>query len=151
MAHGSRRLTILETLRSRVQAIRTGADFDTNAGQLTFVGDALELGPDDPDEAIAIIAGDEVPQHVGENVQSILPINIVALAKADVSDPYLAAEAVIGDIKRAVELPDRFLGGASRWYLERGITRIVPREPGTTTVGVAIEYRATIVEKWGDP
>jgi hypothetical protein len=147
----SRRQLILEVLRDRVAVITKAAGFDTDAGRTVFVGEAPELGDDDPDEAIALIVGDESPTYQGENLYTEFPINIAALVKADIDQPYLAAEAVLGDIKRAVELEDRSLGGLVKLRLQRGPTRTMRREPGSATVGIAIEYRAPHVEAWGNP
>lgn len=147
----SRRQLILEALRDRVEVIATAAGYETDAGRAVFVGEAPDLGEDDPDQAIALIVGDEVPGSQAENVHTELPINIAALAKADIDQPWLAAEAVLGDIKRAVELEDRTLGGLVKLRLQRGPTRTMQREPGSATVGIAIQYRAPYVEKWGAP
>lgn len=148
---GSRREHILETLRERVRVIRRAAGYASDAGETVFMGEAPELGEDDPEQAIAIIVEDEAPGHVGENVQSLLPVTIAALAKADLDEPWMSAEAVLADIKRAVELADRTLGGAVRDRMQRGITRTLQREPGSVTVGIAIQYLCPIVEKWGNP
>jgi len=148
---GSRREHILEELRTRLKVIRTAAGYATDAGETVFMGEAPELGPDDPPQAIAIVVEDETPDHVAENVHSLLPVTIAALAKANLEEPWMTAEAVLADIKRAVELADRTLGGAVRLRMERGITRTMQREAGSETVGIAIQYRCPIVEKWGDP
>jgi hypothetical protein len=147
----SRRQDILEVFRARLQAIRLTAGFATDAGETVFLGETPELGPDAPEVAIAIVADDELPSHQAENVASTLPVVIAALAKADLAQPWLAAEAVLGDIKKAVELADRTLGGLVPSYIERGATRTMQRDAGSVTVGVAIEYRCLIVERWGNP
>jgi len=147
----ARRRLILEAIRARLWEIRTVNGFATDAGETVFLGETPELGPDDPEQAIAIVVDDELPAHQGENVFSVMPVVVAALAKADLDEPWLAVEAVLGDIKRAIELEDRTLGGLVRLRFERGATRTMKREPGSVTVGVAIEYRAPILEKWGSP
>ncbi|HMJ88146.1 MAG TPA: hypothetical protein VK504_33445 [Vicinamibacterales bacterium] len=147
----SRRQQIVEVFRTRLQAIRLISGFETDAGALVLLGETPELGTDDPDQVIAIVVDDELPSHQGENVASMLPIVIAALAKADLDEPWLAVEAVLGDIKKAVELEDRTLGGLVPARIQRGPTRTMTREAGSVTVGVAIEYRAPLVERWGNP
>jgi hypothetical protein len=76
---------------------------------------------------------------------------VAALAKADLDDPYLAVEAVLGDIKRAIELEDRSLGGLVDQRFERGRTRPFEREEGSTAVGVIVPYIVPYYESWGAP
>ena len=147
----SRRQQILEALRARLWAIRTTAGFATDAGETVFLGETPELGPDDPEQAIAMVVEDEIPTYQGENLYTTIPIVIAALAKADLDEPWLAVEAVLGDIKAAVELADRTLGGLVTRQIQRGPTRTMQRDAGSVTVGVAIEYRCPLVEAWGRP
>lgn len=149
----SRRQLILEAFRTRLQAITTDAGFQTDAGKAVFLGEAPTFGPADPDAAIQIGVGDDVPIS-SQNTVVELPIEIAAIAKPDLDRPWEAIEAVIADIKTAVELADRTLGGRlpGSWQaFRRGPTRTLPRDPGSTTVGAAVEYRVTYTEKWGQP
>jgi hypothetical protein len=145
------RQRIIEAFLTRVLAIATADGFDTDAGRTVFLGEAPQLGESDPSEAIALVVGDDQVKYQGVNLLIALPISIQALAKADLEQPWLAAEAVLGDIKRAVELADRTLGGLVQRQFERGTTRALPRVPGSTTVGIVIEYQAPYVEAWGNP
>lgn len=147
----SRRQLLLAAIVARVQAVQTASGFQTDAGQLVFFGETPELGPDDPNEAIAVVVGDEEPKYQGANLLIRLPVSIQAVAKADLEAPWLAIEAVIADIKTAVELADRKLGGLIPQPLERGPVRTMPRAKGSTTVGVSVQYLATYVEGWGTP
>lgn len=147
----ARRQQVLETYRARLRVIDQAHGFTTNAGAAVFMGEAPELGPDDPDQAIALLVEDETPQHVGENVHTLLPVAIAALAKANLDEPWLAAEEVLGDIKRAIELEDRTLGGLVRARIARGPTRTMERDAGSQTVGIAITYLNPLVEAWGRP
>lgn len=147
----ARRQLILEALRDRLALITVEHGFNTDAGATLFTGETPELGEGDPEVAIALLVRDEEPQFQGENILTRLPIEIQALAKADLNDPYLVAEQILGDIKRAVELDDRTLGGLVRRQLERGVTRTLTRQPGSVTVGVGVLYVAPYVEKWGHP
>lgn len=145
------RQQILEAVRARLQAIRTIDGFATDAGEQVFLGEAPMLGPDDPDVAIAIVIGDDVPTFQGEQVLLQLPLGLCALAKADLAEPWIAVETLLGDIKTAFELPDRTLGGLLRGQVERRPTLTLEREPGSTTVGVCVGYMARYTEVWGNP
>ncbi len=136
---------------SRLSAITLANGFSTDAGKLVLLGEAPTLGEDDPDSAIAIVIGEDEPGHQGENVVYVLPIEVQALVKANVTEPLLAAESVVGDIKRALELDHDIGGLAVRRGFDRGPTRVLPREEGSGTVGVGVGYRILIAEKWGDP
>jgi hypothetical protein len=147
----SRRQGILEALLARVQRIERANEFQTDAGQRVYLGEAFELGPDDPVEAIALVVGEETPQYQGENLFITLPVAIIALAKADLEQPWLAVEAVIADIKTAVETTDRTLGGLVRRQIQRGPVVTLERQPGSTTVGASVTYLSPYVERWGAP
>lgn len=147
----SRRQLILEAIRTRLEAIQIDDGFQTNAGSQLFMGEAPTLGEDDPDVAIAIVVGDDNPSYQGEQTMLAMPVMVQAIAKADLDDPYVAAEAVLADIKKAVELADRTLDGLVRRQIQRGATRTLPREPGSTTVGIGITYVAPYTELWGTP
>lgn len=145
----ARRQLILEAFKSRLEAITAVDGFQTNAGDAVFLGESVVIGPE-ADTAIAVVVGDEESRYVGANVFSVLPIEIHAFARADLDEPWLAAEAVLADIKRAIEIEDRTLGGVSRRIERRG-TRAIDREPGATVVGISIGYEAAYVEAWGNP
>lgn len=147
----SRRQQIVEALKARLEAITIANGFDTNVGTTIYVGESPDLGPDDADTAIAIVVGDEEPQFQGEHVYLELPISIQAIAKANLDESWLNVEAVIGDIKRAVELADRTLGGLVKRQIVRGPVRALHREPGNTTVGASVTYIAPFTEVWGSP
>lgn len=145
----SRRQRIIQALADRLRVIQVANGFGTDAGLLTFLGEVPTFGPDDPDVAIALAVGDS---ETGGRVEAmtLLPIEIQALAKADISAPLLSIEATITDIRKAVELEDRSLGGECK-QLTRGPVRALPRESGMDVVGAGVEYRALYGEKWGDP
>jgi hypothetical protein len=109
----------------------------------------VQLGADDPDTAIAIVVQDTAPQYQGENVFEVLPVEIQALAKADLDEPWIAAEEILSRCITAIELTDRTLGGLVKRMIEIGPTRTLPREEGSTTVGIAITYRAPYSRRWG--
>lgn len=144
------RQAILEELRLRVRTIAIANGFTTDAGGKVFLGEAPQLGEDDPDQAIALVVEDDDVKDSGF-LYVTLPVAVQALAKADLNEPWLAIEAILGDVKRAIELADRTLGGLLKHDLVRGPTRTLSREPGSTTVGVAITYRCQYLEGWGTP
>lgn len=151
MADPSRRQLILEALLARVEAISIDGGFQTDVGKNVFLGAAPALGPNDPDTAVALVVGDDSAGYQGEQVVVELPIDIVALAKADLEEPWLAVEAVLSDIKRAVELEDRTLGKLVMRQIRRGSTRTLARETGSDIVGASIRYTAPHAEVWGHP
>ena len=147
----SRRQLILEAFRDRVQDITVATGYQTDAGKTVLLGEVPDLGPDDPDVAIAILPNDDEVKYVGANVSIKLPVLIAAIAKASIPQPWVAIEAVLADIKRAVELEDRTLDGLVQNRFERGSTRPAPRVPGSLTVAATIQYTAPYVEAWGRP
>lgn len=150
------RQEIIAEVRSRLGAISVVGGFQTDAGVLVLVGQAPSFGPDDPTAVISISISDDESFYQGEKVTVVLPLEVHALVKADLADPYLAAEAVIADIKKAVEKPggvsDHDLGGlAVPRGLARGVTKAALREPGSEYVAARVEYRITYAEMWGNP
>jgi len=147
----SRRQLILAALLERIGAIRKANGYNSEAGRQVFLGESPVLGQDDPESAIAIVLGDDAVPYVGENVTVKLVIEFQAHTKADINAPWLAVEALLADIKRAIELEDRTLGKLLPNKIERGPSRTLPREPGSTTVGASVTYIATYLERWGQP
>lgn len=154
----TQRVRILTAILERLQAIRAGEEAPEGNGTfLTSVGDAVHLGvepklsKDDPD-ALVIAIGDDVPEVPGQQLKALIdvPVEIQALAAADLDQPWLTVEALLGDIKRALELRDRQFGGLLRTFT-RGPSRTLPREPGSTSVGVGITYQVGYSEVWGKP
>lgn len=151
MAGDARRQRILEALKTRIEAIQIVNGFRTDAGGRVFLHEDPQFGEEDPTTAIAIVVGDDEPYWHAEQVAIRLPIEFRALAKADLEEPWKAAEAVLADLKQAIELEDRTLGRLIKPNLERGTTRTIPREVGSEYVGVGITYHSTYTERWGAP
>lgn len=147
----SRRHQFLVALRERLKTIRVSAGFNTDAGAHLFFGFTPDMGSDDPETAIAILVGEDSPGWQREKVFYTLPIEIHAMAKAEIADPWMAVEALIQDIKRAIEQSDRTFGGVLVNHLERGGTRAIDREPGALFVGATVTYEAPLAETWGTP
>ena len=147
----TKRHTIIATVVGMLEGITTANDFETNLGLTVFDGEVPELGPDDPDTAIVLTVNTDRPTWQGAALFIRLPMTISAIAKATLDDPRSAIETALGDIKTAMEIEDRTLGGLVPRQFERGNTRPTPREPGSTTVGVSIDYEFPYQELWGTP
>lgn len=147
----SRRQRIIEWFLGQLQTIATSGGFATNAGATVYCGFVPELGPDDPLVAIALTVGPDEPSVNMEHVFVRLPIRIHALASASASAPWEAAEAVLRDIKEAIETNDRTLGKLLPRQLERGQTETFERRSSSQTTGIKITYWAPYAEQWGGP
>lgn len=151
-ATASRRQAILVEMLARVSEITQQNGFNTDAGLTPFLGEKVSLDdPSDPEIAICLVVRDDFPGRSMQNILVTLPIEIQAIAKADINSPWLTVESLLTDIKRAVELEDRTLGGYAQSYIERGQTRTLQREVGATTVGASITYLVPYAEAWGAP
>lgn len=152
----SQRRQVIEALVQRLSDIQLANGFETDAGEAIYTGEAPQLGEGDPDQAIAIVIGEDQPRMAGPGFLVTMPIHIHAVAKASLDDPWTPIEQVLADIKRAVEVaeeddPGRRLQGLLVGPLERGNTQTLPREAGSLTVGVAITYGVQLKEGWGRP
>lgn len=160
----SKRQAALLDLIARLEFITKAKGYNTDAGEHIFLGEAPTFGEDDPPEALAVLVGEDSPQTSGGLIRTRTPIEIWAVVPATLEQPLLAVEAIIADIKEAVEIEadgsiDRFLGTideeTSRPYgtlpkgLERGSIRALRRQEGSTYVGAAVEYIAHFEESWG--
>lgn len=146
-----RRLAIIQAMVARLEEISVANGYRTNVGADVRIGEAPHFGPDDPDEAIALVIGEDRVMYQGANLFIELPMEVHALARADIDDPWAAVEAAIADVKEAVELDDRTLGGLVPRMIERGSTRPYAREEGSLAVGAVIPYIAPYKEAWGKP
>lgn len=147
--------TILEYVRDRLELIQVANGYNTDAGLAVLLGESVNLGPDDANSALLIELGDDVPpehgfgDHSGESLGVGLPVSIHGYVRSDIDAPYLAREALIVDIKKAVELADAW--PASVKSVERAGTRRFDREEGTDPVGGSVDYGIVYVETWGAP
>lgn len=149
----TRRQQIVEAFAARLEAIATAEGFDTDAGQAVFVNEAPGFGPDDGDAALVLVVGDEGQewQQAGKACVLTLPLTVQAVARSEIADSWLLIEALIGDVKLAVELEDRTLGSLLLAPLRRGPVRSLTREPGSAYVGSQVTYTAQFKEGWGQP
>lgn len=159
----SKRQAAIADLVRRLEFITKVKGYNTDAGEHIFIGEAPTFGEDDPPEALAVLVEEDSPQIQGGLIRTRTPIEIWAVVPAGVEDPLLAIEAIITDIKEAVEIEangsiDRFLGivdDAGKPYgtlprgLERGVIKPLKRQEGSTYVGAAVEYIANFEERWG--
>jgi len=157
----SRREQILDAVLARLAAICVADGFATDAGAAVMLGEAA-LGPDDPKEAIVVVVEDDQVTHQGAGLLIQMPLTIQAIvwcsAISGLGQAYRRAEAILSDIKRAMELPDRvivtedFPRGVVGWKgLERGVTSTLKKEPGSELIGVTVQYGFPYQENWGNP
>jgi hypothetical protein len=147
----SRRQLILEALKARAEKIRIADGYQTDAGLTVHLHEAPAFGEDDPETAIAMVVADDELKWHGNKAFIVLPIEFQALAVASPDVPWGALEAILADIKMAIELPDRTVDGLAAAYMERGTTRTLGREPGVESVGVGVQYLVPYREAWGNP
>jgi len=147
----SRRQDIIDELKDRLDNITVANGYQTDAGALVLVGQAPALSETDPQQALALIIGADSVGYQGEDKQISLPVTVHALVRADLDDPAAAAEAVIADIKKAIE-QDHNLGGLLKARgLVCGTTTSAMREQGSEYVGGTVSYELLFAEKWGAP
>jgi len=147
----TRRAVILERLGALAARIQKANGFDTDAGLAVSIGAAPELGPSDPDYAIAIVPAEELHTEDGR-ITNGLPVEVQAIGKATARDAWIGVELLLGDIKGALEDPhDRTLGSALKGVMRRVTTRTLERQPGSTTIGIGIIYACPYVDEWGNP
>jgi hypothetical protein len=146
----TRRLLILERFAALAGIIQKANGYDTDAGLKVYIGAAPELGPEDPDYAIAIVPGDELATEDGR-ISNVLPVAVQAIGKASVADAGIGVELLLGDVKHAIELEDRTLGSVLKGVMKRGPTRTMERAPGTTTIGLEVMYTCPYIDEWGNP
>ncbi len=153
----SRRQRILEALKARVERITIANGFQTDLGKNVLLGELPTFGPDDPKQVLAILPReDQVGDHLS-NIPIMLPVDIAALVAPEIHHAGTIVEQALSDIKKAVELEDRSLGGLLTGGrnnvagLVRGTTEPFDRRSGSDVVGVLITYGCKYAEAWGDP
>ncbi len=152
------RIRILQAFINRLKEISVDNGYATDVGRTVLLGEVFSLGPNDG-PAIALVAGEDEPQGGqglggGEGAAVSIEWTVSAIAlissDSDIEAPWLTIEHVIGDIKRAMELDDRTLGGLVGEF-SRGQVRPLEREEGSTVVGGAVDYTMLYFESWGQP
>jgi hypothetical protein len=157
------RKTILEALKARCEGISVAAGFNTDMGRQVFLGDTVVLGENDLPAAIAIVPADDGLRWQGLKGMGPWPIEIQAVAAMDFREPWLVVdgvviedawlviEAILQDVKRAVEVLEGGKKMIAGYQIERGTNRTIEREPGSSLVGAAVTYYVTYAETWGAP
>lgn len=147
----TRRVLILQRLGALAGRIQKANGFDTDAGLAVYIGVAPELGPSDPDYAIAVVPAEELHTEDGR-ITNAFPVEVQAIGKAAAADAWIGVELLVGDIKAALEDPnDRTLGSVLKGVMKRVTTRTLERQPGATTIGTGIVYACPYVDEWGNP
>jgi hypothetical protein len=153
----SRRQRILEALKARVEAITIANGFQTDIGLTVLLGETPTFGPDDATQVLAILPGEDQILGQQAKVSILLPVNIAVIVSPDIAQPWVIVEQALSDIKQAVELVDRSLGGlltpgdGNVEGLVRGTTEIFERTSGSDAIGAAITYGCKYAESWGNP
>jgi hypothetical protein len=151
----SKRIRAFTALRDRLLVIQKPA-FATDAGKKVYpIGQIPQSGPADPETAIAIIVGDSTEEHQGFSgvIVGRVTVSVQAfarLAQPEMADPFLVAEAIVADIKRAVEKDRSLEGNCSEPGFNRASVRAARRVEGSEYVGAAVDYALTFEEKWGE-
>lgn len=159
MSNPSNRQLAIAELRRRLRLIRTTAGYQTDVGESVLLCERPSFGPDDPTAVLNMAVLDDEYTYQGENVSAVVPVRCEAIVKADADDPWVTVEAVIADIKTAVEtdwdLTDPTVSPPKRRLIQNGLSRqgVVPleREEGSEFVGAGVVYLLHMKEKWGDP
>lgn len=147
----SRRQEILAKFVERLEQIQVAFGFQTDVGQLVFIGERPVLGPNDPDASIDVVVGADEPGYQGENVFVTLPVTVRAIAKATNATAWSTIEAIISDIKTAIETDHDLSGLLVARGLERGPVEPRDREAGDEIVAAGISYSLKYTEQWGAP
>lgn len=151
MPEASRREQIIDALKTRAEAITVVGGFNTDLGASLLINELPQFGPDDPRQVLVMLVGDDEITSQGKGFLYRLPFTFLVLVDADVEDGWRQVEQGIADVKRAIELEDRTLGGLSSGYMERGNVETIPREPGSAAIAAAVPYVTFMKEGWGAP
>lgn len=151
MATPSIREAVIEAMANRARAIQVADGFATDIGSTVAINDVPQFGPDDPRQALVLLVGDDDVTAQGPAFFYRLPLTFVVLVDADLDEAWRSIEQGVADVKRAIELPDRRLGGLLGGNFERGPVETAPREPGSAVIAAAVPYVVSLKEGWGTP
>jgi len=149
----SKRQDIFVNLRARLAEIQVANGYNTDAGLHILMGEVPHETLDDAAASLAVTVRDDEPGSQLEQVVVTLAVQVHGTMKVlDTAAPLDSIEALVADIKTAVEQPDRTLGGT---LVARGITRgstqVFERSAGSEVVAVAVTYNLVFAEAWGNP
>lgn len=155
----TKRRAILQVVLDRLATVRRTNEFSSNLGRQVYLGEIPELTPDDDEEAVAVVVGDDQVKWQQEKKYIELRFEIVAVVNlsartVEKKQAWMRVECLLEDIKTAIEAetdPGRTMDGLLTGKLNFGTTRVLPREAGSMVVGVGIVYSAPYTESWGRP
>lgn len=154
----SRRQLVLAALATLLEEVSVANGFNTDAGAMVRLGQELELGDNDPDSAILIVSGIETfNQPQDRKLFSQWPLSIRAVVKVadDIDDAWMAAELIVADIEKAIEVADPTFGGLVNYNGNHGLIlqsiETVERDAGSPVVGIDVVFIAKLQRTWGDP
>lgn len=148
------RMAVIDVVETRLAAIQTAKGYATDAGRQVQIGEQPQLGPSDPVVGLAVFVGDDDPVYEGERLAITLPIDIEIVTQVGRTDGWKDIERALGDVKRAMETntAGHRIDGPQSPQLQRGVTRTLPREEGSTYMGAVIRYTVgPYREGWGQP
>ena len=158
----SMRQRIIAALKARAEAITIENGFHTDAG-LKVTHGYRRPGAGETDARIAMLSNGPLPPVPSEEQDDVIvrrqwSIGFIAMepVSAEVDDALDVAEELLADLKRALFLDDRTLGGLLRaneevGNIEIGAEQTADREPGGTWVEAAVEVLVTFTERRGQP
>jgi hypothetical protein len=147
----SLRQQILDALKDRLEEIRPGNGYETDAGLRVFQG-RVALTEDDTLPVIALVPGDATVVVNAQRIKYRLPVTAEALTLADAIDPLVPAEALLADLKRALfRLDDRTLDGLVVDVEYGAPEGVEQRADGGTHVAARVTAVVTYMERYGDP
>lgn len=160
----TRRQAAVTDLLDRLGYIQTAKGYNTDAGLHIFQGHLPKLGPDDPQDCLAVLIGEDTATTAGGRISTRVPFEVWAIVNAaEAADPLASIEAIIADIRAAVEIEspngiDRYLGSFGDppqpatlpKGFSRGVTKGTTMPDGAGFVGALVEYVGEFAEVWGE-
>lgn len=147
-------LRILEAVSLRLDAIRIGSGYYTDAGQQVQRGQQ-SLDPSCLPGVAVYCTGRQAQESVRSNAMASCALVVEALSTYTGDHPEDVACMLAADIHRAVEATDRTLGGLLLTDATGGITwqsdEIVYPESSDPLVGVRVTYACLHLRRPGDP
>lgn len=145
------RLRIVEAIAARLEQIRRGNGYHTDAGEAVFAGAIPAASEDWPDVLLAVTLGQDRAISNLQKKSIQLPVEIHVLARIDRSDPWKQCERARADVMRAMESGSRVLGGLAASDLKYDGTETAEREAGSLDMGLVVTYQVSYTETWGAP
>jgi len=143
---GTKQELILQNLKTTLEAITAGDDYDATVNLVQRKSTVIQSLPTGDVPALFIIAGMEELQHdAGERIRAEFKIGIVGFIRAS-GEPGAQCLALIGDVKKAVETEWTRGGNASNtmvlWSDNLGVSQ-EPLEGFEMEIQVLYHYDTT--------